>query len=138
MRCSLKYRIGSSLAAVGLAAAAPACAHHSTAMYDRTGLKSVSGTVKAFLWQNPHVVLDFVADAKDDPARRTWSVEASSPGVMMRAGWSKRILNPGDKVVVEIFPLRNGLAGGEMRRVALANGQVLVWSFRAGEKVGLE
>jgi hypothetical protein len=119
-------------------AAAPALSHHSTAMYDKNNLREVAGTVKSVQWSNPHITVDFVADAKDDPGQRTWRVEASSPGVMTRAGWSKRSLNPGDKVVVQVAPLRNGQPGGEMRRVTMADGRQLTWSFRSGEKIGIE
>jgi hypothetical protein len=121
-----------------LFAAAPAMSHHSTAMYDKANPRSVAGVVKAINWSNPHITVDFVADAKDDPAQRTWRVEASSPGVMTRAGWSKRSLNPGDKATFQVAPLRNGQPGGEMRQVTLADGKTLTWSFRAGEKIGLE
>jgi hypothetical protein len=133
----VKLAAGAALLGAALVAA-PAMSHHSTAMYDKVNHKHLQGTVKAMNWANPHVTVDFVADAKDDPAQRTWRVEASSPGVMTRAGWSKRSLNPGDKVMFEVAPLRNGGPGGEMRRVTLADGKVLTWSFRAGEKVGLE
>lgn len=120
-----------------LLAATPTFSHHSTAMYDKANPRKIAGTVKALRWTNPHITLDFVADAKDDPEQRTWTVEASSPGVMGRSGWTKRSLNPGDKVIVEVAALRDGKPGGEMRSVTLANGEVLKWSFRAGEQVGI-
>lgn len=132
-------KTGAALAALGvIMATGPAAAHHSTAMYDKSNLKQLFGTVKAVQWSNPHVIVEFVADPKDDPEGRTWRIEASSPGVMSRAGWSKRTLNPGDHVTFFVAPMRNGQSGGEMRRVTLADGRTLNWSFRSGEKVGIE
>ena len=119
-------------------AATPATSHHSTAMYDKVNLVVLDATIKEMQWRNPHVTIDFVNDAAPGQPQRTWTTEVSSPGVMTRAGWSKRSLNPGDKVKVEVAPLRDGRPGGEARKVTVvATGQVLTWSFRAGEASNL-
>jgi hypothetical protein len=61
-------------------------------------------------------------------ASQLWTLEASSPGVMGRSGWTKRSLNPGDKVTVTFSPLRDGGLGGSLRQVKLPDGKVLTWS----------
>jgi hypothetical protein len=122
-------KLRSALIAAGMAlAASPALAHHSAAMYDMSKLDTLTGTVRAFYWTNPHVNVDFVADAEGGQPPQEWTLEASSPGVLVRSGWSKRSLNPGDKVKVQFHPLRDGGLGGDIRTVVTADGKTLTWS----------
>ena len=112
--------------AVSTTAIRPAAAHHSFAMFDSTKLEIIEGTVKEFAWKNPHVVLWVVVPAKDGKPEQLWSVETTSPGNLTRAGWSKNTFNPGDKVKVDIRPLRNGETGGSfMRAVLTDSGKVI-------------
>lgn len=116
-----------------LAVAGPAAAHHSFAMYDATKTVTVTGTVKEFQWTNPHAILWLYADpAKGGTgaAGELWSFELStSPGPLTRLGWTKHSLNPGDKVAVEMNPLRDGEHGGSLKKATLvATGQVLTTS----------
>jgi len=139
MSSGMKAAALAGLCAALTVAATPASSHHSTAMYDKANPIVLDGTIKDMQWRNPHVTIDFVSDAKDGQPERTWTTEVSSPGVMTRAGWSKRSLNPGDRVKVEVAPLRDGRPGGEARKVTLVStGQVLTWSFRAGENANLK
>jgi len=49
-----------------------------------------------------------------------WSVELpTSPGNLSRMGWSKHSLKPGDKVNIDINPLRDGHHGGSLKKVTL-------------------
>lgn len=109
-----------------------AFAHHSASMYDADHPVSVKGTVKVFNWVNPHVTLELVADATDQLPSTLWVLEASSPGVMTRSGWTKRSFQPGDKVVVVVSPLRSGEPGGGFRKATLSDGKVLTWTFSNG------
>lgn len=113
--------------ALTLSVAGPAAAHHSFAMYDATKLVTVTGTVKEFQWTNPHAILWVYADPGKGAAPVLWSFELStSPGPLSRLGWTKHSVNPGDKVAVEMNPLRDGQQGGSLKRVTLlATGQVL-------------
>jgi Family of unknown function (DUF6152) len=125
--------------ALGLAAAWPAVSHHSTAMYDNDNMITLGGTIKVMQWRNPHVTITFVNDPTAGQPARTWTVEVSSPGVMTRSGWTKRSLNPGDRVQVLLSPLRDGMPGGQTRQITLlATGEVLRYSNRDGEQAGLE
>jgi hypothetical protein len=110
------------------AAAGGASAHHSGSMFDPSKTETVQGTVRAFNWTNPHVNLELMADAGGGKEAQLWTLEASSPGVMGRSGWTKRSLNPGDRITVTFSPLRDGGLGGSLRRVQLADGKVLTWS----------
>lgn len=118
------------LALAALAAAtiaAPAQAHHSAAMFDFAHPITVEGTVKEFNWSNPHISVDLYAEGANGATGRLWTIEASSVGVMSRAGWSKHSINPGDRVKILCSPLRDGGAAGSITSVTFANGKTLTW-----------
>ena len=102
----------------------PALAHHSFAMFDTTKEIRVQGVVKQFTWANPHVWLDIVVtDDKGQP--QTWGLESLAVGLLYRQGWSADSLKPGDKVTVQLHPMRDGTFGGQLMQVVLADGRVL-------------
>ena len=49
--------LGGCLALAAAMAAGPAAAHHSFAIYEKTKVVTLKGTVKTFQWTNPHVVV---------------------------------------------------------------------------------
>jgi hypothetical protein len=106
---------------------APAQAHHSFAMYDSTKLVTVTGTVKEFQWTNPHAILWVYAEPDKGGQGELWSFELStSPGPLSRLGWTKHSLKPGDKVAVDMNPLRDNQHGGSLKKATLLlTGQVL-------------
>ena len=115
-----------TILAVTLLLSAPALAHHSFAMFDPVKVITLKGTVGEFRWVNPHVSLFVKVNGSDDP-RNLWSVELTSPGNLTRLGWSRKSLKVGDRVMVEVNPLRDGNHGGGFRSVKLVDtGQVLV------------
>ena len=110
---------------IGLAAAsAPAEAHHSGAMFDRSKQLTITGTVKEFNWMNPHA--SFAVDVlQPDGSAQQWNVEMNSPNNLVREGWTKTTLKVGDKVQALINPLRDGKPGGVYVGVTLSDGKVL-------------
>jgi hypothetical protein len=55
-----------------------------------------------------------------------WGLEGAAPGEMSRnGGWTKQTLKKGDRITVEVTPLKNGQHGGGMGQVTLADGTVL-------------
>ncbi len=123
---SLALAAASAVSVLAQGAATPAAAHHSFAMYDAAKLLTIKGTVKEFQWTNPHAILWVYVDPQASGASELWSFELStSPGPLSRLGWTKHSLNPGDKVAVEINPLRDGQHGGSLKKATLlATGQV--------------
>jgi hypothetical protein len=105
---------------------AAAVAHHSSSMYDRSQPITIEAEVVEFRWVNPHSYLTVVDAA--EAARKSWSIEMSSPGVLTRSGWNKRTFNAGDKITLKFAPLRNGDAGGIFMQATLADGQVMTYS----------
>lgn len=112
-----------------------ALAHHSFAMFDMSKQVSVSGTVRSVEWVSPHVWLWLtVPDAAGDV---TYGFETVSPGQLLRDfGWSRHVLNVGDKIKVAYAPLRSGNPGGSLMQVTLADGSVLKTRFSSGDANG--
>jgi hypothetical protein len=102
-----------------------ALAHHSFAMFDPDHTMTLTGTVKEFRWVNPHSAIFVKVDGSDDPDK-LWAVEMTSPSNLTRRGWTRTTLKPGDRVSVEINPLRDGRHGGGFRTATLLDsGRVL-------------
>ena len=122
----MKFR-GFLLCVLALAASAPAAhAHHSFAMFDRTRQMFVAGTVKQFQWTNPHCWIQLLVPG-DNGAAVEWSLEGGSPNILVRDGWKRTILAPGDQVKVLIYPLKTGEPGGSFIEVHKADGSVLYY-----------
>jgi hypothetical protein len=115
-----------------LALPSSAVAHHSFSMYDSEKLVLLEGTIKEFQWTNPHAILWVTGSATPGQAPELWTVELpTSPGNLTRMGWKRSSLSPGDKVVVEINPLRDGRRGGSFKKATLTStGVVLVANVR--------
>jgi len=102
------------VAAAALFAASPAFAHHGTAGYEMDKVVTIAGTVTKVDWSNPHVIfhIDGHIDSKDGGNIQHWSMEVSPPLLMSRFGWNKDSLKPGDQVVAETHPAKNGAPVG--------------------------
>ena len=138
----MKYLIRPLLAAVavGLSAfPAGAFAHHSFAMFDFTRTVTIAGTIKEFQWTNPHVVVWVNADAAGAEPAAVWSLELTSPGNLTRTGWDRKALNAGDKISVDLNPLRNGNHGGALVAIRnLTTGKTFTTNLREMERPGLK
>src|SRR5271154_3200743 len=117
----IEVRLSIWLAAVTLAPAPLAFAHHSFAAEYASKPITLTGTITRFVWMNPHtrVYLD-VTDARG--AVTKWECEGSAPGGLLSNGWSKGSLKPGDPVTVEGFPAKDLPNVCKVRAVKLANG----------------
>jgi hypothetical protein len=118
MRPAMKLTILPAALAAAAFAPMPGLAHHSFAMFDPAKVVTLKGEVKEFRWVNPHVAIFVKVDGSDDPAK-LWSVELTSPGNLVRRGWKRTSLKAGDKVEVQVNPLRDGRRGGGFRSVRL-------------------
>ena len=91
-------------AALAIACAFPALAHHSNSAYQVDKIIELKGTVKEWRWMNPHTWLYLTVKGADGKEQE-WQVEGRPPGILSRAGWSKTILQQGEVV----SPFRTGL-----------------------------
>jgi len=112
------------LVCAAIAAAPALLAHHSFAMFDTAKRLTMSGTVTAFEWTNPHAYIEI--DVPDERGVvKHWSVELGSTSILMQAGWKFTDIKAGDKITVVLSPLRSGEAGGLLAQVTLRDGRVL-------------
>jgi hypothetical protein len=93
-------------------------------MFDTTKKISLTGSVSSFEWTNPHAYIE-VDVPQEGGGTKHWSVEMGSPSIIMQSGWKYNVLKAGDKITVEINPLRNGDPGGLLIQAKLADGRVL-------------
>jgi len=116
-------RLAFCLLLVGATLSLPAVAHHSFALYDMTKQVKLVGTVKEFLWVNPHIVLHL--EVPNGSAVEEWVIDGPGVFLLKRKGWSKTTFKPGDKVTVTIGPKRDGSKGGTFVEAILPDGTAL-------------
>jgi hypothetical protein len=122
---AIRRFIGMVLAAGLGAAAAPAQAHHSGAMFDSAKTVTVMGTLKGVEWTNPHSWLSVVGTPDGKGPGTQWDLESVSPGTLVRMGLGKDQLQVGAKVSVDFHPLRDGRRGGSLVAVTFADGRTV-------------
>jgi len=104
--------------------ATPGLAHHSNVAFEVTKVITITRVVKTFEWRNPHTwVLLTVDDGKG--GKVDWAVEGRAPGVLLRAGWTKNSLQPGEMITVDMSPAKDGSKTGLVARVTKADGTIL-------------
>jgi hypothetical protein len=111
------------LASLVLGAVTPAVAHHSFATFDMAQDVKLSGTVREFQWQNPHVWIYLIVKA--GTSDQEWEIEGGSLLGLKREGWTKESFKPGDKVTISIHPKRDGSHGGSYIVGVTADGKTL-------------
>jgi hypothetical protein len=116
-------RICSIVIAV-LLAAASALAHHSNSAFDGDKVMVLKGTVTEWKWTNPHVWI-FLSVDDGNGGKVQWEIEGRTPGQLIRAGWSRTILKPGDTITVDFSPAKDGSRTGLLTRVTRADGTVV-------------
>ena len=81
-------------------------AHHSaTATYLRGQVVKIEGTLKEFIWRNPHSFMR--VEATDDKGeKQLWVIEGAAPQQLTEGGLTATTLRPGDRVIVTGQPGR--------------------------------
>lgn len=102
----------------------PALAHHGGGAYDAAHPMTMTGTVKEFLFIQPHPLITL--EVKDDQGAVTeWSVEMTAPNHLVHYGWNGKKLKPGDQITIVGLPSKNGLKVLNLRKISWANGEVI-------------
>jgi hypothetical protein len=102
------------------AAASPAVAHHSFAMYDQDEIYVLTGVVTRISPDANHLTIFFAplneeraAVVRDEQGEAViWSVELRASGQVARDGVTPASFPPGTIFSIGLHPLRNGLPGG--------------------------
>jgi hypothetical protein len=102
----------------------PALAHHGGGAYDAAHPMTMTGTVKEFLFIQPHPLITL--EVKDDQGAVTeWSVEMTAPNHLVHYGWNGKKLKAGDQITIVGLPSKNGLKVLNLRKISWANGEVI-------------
>ena len=113
-----------AIACLSLSLASAAQAHHSQAQFDFKSVVEVTGTVTVLDWRSPHARLYVdVVDGQGNVVN--WNFELPSPMTLMRRGWKRDSLKPGDKVAVKGARARHVPAIGYVIAVKDVSGKPL-------------
>ena len=103
--------------------AAVATAHHSAAQFDFAQRVTIEGVVKEFNVTNPHTWAT-VEITDDKRGTRVAEYEGHSASHFYRAGYTRDLVKPGDKIAILIAPRRDGEDGGFIQAFT-ANGKTI-------------
>ena len=111
-----------SIITFGIGTAQLSLAHHSAVAFDKTKTQVITGTVKKFIWRNPHlsVTLDVTTASG---GTEEWRVEGGSTREMVANGFDRESLQEGDEVTILVNPLKAGGVGGLMQGLTLTDGR---------------
>jgi uncharacterized protein DUF6152 len=123
----MKIRAVLLVVGVGLLLAVrPVVAHHAfAAEFDADKPVKLTGSVTKLDWTNPHAWI--YIDVKDEGGKvANWGFELASPNGLMRSGWTRFSLKPGDVVTIEGSRAKNGSTNANAQVITMAsNGQKL-------------
>lgn len=119
----MKFRFIATATVASLCLAAPALAHHSFSMFDHEKTITMNGLVKEFEWTNPHAWLHIMAVDEKTGKPIEWSFEMGGVGQIAAQGWKPDSVKPGDKIAVQMHPLKDGSHGGQYISASLPDGR---------------
>jgi Family of unknown function (DUF6152) len=120
---------------VGLMASIPLSAHHGAAAIYDTQTVSLKGTVKSWLWSNPHCLLTFDVKGEDGKVVE-WVAETQAPSTVYPMGFRKDSFKPGDEVTVILQPAKNERPNGRLLSAVLADGTKIGNVPGEGRRIG--
>jgi hypothetical protein len=117
-----------------LLAARPGVAHHAfAAEFDSDKPVKLTGAVTRLDWTNPHAWI--YVDIKDETGKvANWGFELASPNGLMRNGWTRFSLKPGDVVTIEGSRAKNGSTNANAQTVVTSSGQKLFAGANPGQQ----
>jgi hypothetical protein len=106
--------------------ATPARAHHAfAAEFDATKpVRFDAATVVKMEWVNPHAWIHIDVPAAGGKVER-WAIEAGTPNVLFRRGFTKESLTTGTKIVVDGYRSKDGTHRANGRNLTLPDGRTL-------------
>ena len=112
-------------ASVGLLLSLSIAAHHSgAAEFDSSRKIDLTGVVTKVEWTNPHA--HFFMDVKDANGNVVnWNLELASPNVLVRNGWKRNSVKPGDTVTVTGSPAKDNSHLGTAATIVFPDGHKL-------------
>ena len=120
-----------TFAALLVAVAIPAVAHHSFAMYDMNQRKTFTGKLTRYIPGANHAQLLFeLVDNDGKPVMQNgkpaqWGVETGSAAALSRQGITVESFPVGTIITVDLHPLRDGRAFGALAGVLIKCGNAM-------------
>src|SRR5678815_1170917 len=120
---AMKTKLAAAAAILGLmGTAAPMWAHHAfAAEFDAKKPVHLEGVVSKVELINPHAWIHVDVKAPDGKVT-TWMVEAGSPNVLLRRGFTKATVKVGTPVVVDGYQSKDGSMRANGRDITLPDG----------------
>ena len=117
---------GLAFAAVGvLISTVSLLAHHAfTAEFDTKKPVKLRGTIAKIEMVNPHSWI-YIDVKNDDGTVSQWMLEAGSPNVLVRRGFSKAAIPKGTEVIFEGFQAKDGSNRANGRDITFPDGKKL-------------
>jgi len=124
MRTKLAIAVGiTGLAMSGWASSA--LAHHAfAAEFDANKPVNFKGTITKMEWVNPHTWLH-ISVKKEDGSAEGWAIEAGTPNVLFRRGFTRETLPVGLEIVVDGYQAKDGSRRANGRDLTLPDGKKL-------------
>jgi hypothetical protein len=121
--------IAVGLAGFGLVlalSAVSASAHHAfAAEFDANKhVKFENAVVTKMAWTNPHVWI-YIDVKKPDGTVEAWAIEAGTPNVLFRRGFTREALKPGTEITVDGYAAKDGSKRANGRDLMFPDGKML-------------
>lgn len=107
-----------------LAVAGSAFAHHAWPV-DRGKEVTVKGTVTAYTWSDPHVMIALDVTTADGRVEK-WNVGGPSMNRMAGNGWGRDTLKPGDVITGIGYRFSDGSNVLQLQKITMANGKEML------------
>ena len=124
----MRTKLAIAVAVTGLAMsgwASSALAHHAfAAEFDSNKPVNFKGKITKMEWVNPHTWLH-VAVQKADGTSEAWAIEAGTPNVLFRRGFTRDTLPIGLEIVVDGYQAKDGTRRANGRDLTLPDGKKL-------------
>jgi len=104
-----------------LLATGPLLAHHAWPV-DRSTEVTVKGTVTAYTWADPHVMIALEVTAPNGTVEK-WEVGGPSMNRMTGNGWDRNTLKPGDVITGMGYRFSDGSRIVQLQKIVMAGGK---------------
>ena len=121
-----KFAIAVCVSSVALAGwASSVSAHHAfAAEFDANKPVNFKGTITKMEWVNPHAWVH-VEVKNANGTVENWAIEAGTPNVLFRRGFTRDTLKPGMEIVVDGYRAKDGSRRANGRDLTFADGRKL-------------